>query len=224
MNKDELKERITEIFTNLFPSATEEEADLVPRSLTDGKLYEAYILTIIAEQLVTKENLSLRLINGNHIQLKSSPGPINRKYPWIEVYRNGRLVAELWTDIEYLSLSYANSGRSVPNKGDYHELDILLTEPWIKGRPQHDSIWLGVECKNTTYTKSLLKEILGIRRELSLLVSDQTTKFMQWPRSVVPAKPASCLLVYSSRQGILDYSDPGDFFGIDFFHEQLPAS
>jgi hypothetical protein len=224
MNKDELKDKITELFKNLFPTATDEEANLVPQSLTDGKLYEAYILTVVVEQLVTRENLSLKLVNGNHIQLKSSPGPINRNYPWIEVYRRGVVVAELWTDIEYLSMSFANSGRAVPNKGDYHELDIVLTDPWIKGRPTHDSVWLGVECKNTAYSKSLLKEILGIRRELSLLTDDQPTKFRQWPRTKVPAKPASCLLVFSSQPSVLDYSDPGVFFGIDFFHEQLPAA
>jgi hypothetical protein len=224
MNKDELKEWITDIFENLFPVATEEEADLVPRSLTDGKLYEAYILTIIAERLVTRENLSLKLVNGNHLQLKSSPGPINRNYPCIEVYRNGILVAELWTDIEYLTMSYANSGKNIPNKGHYHELDIVLVDPGVKKHPRHDEIWLGVECKNTDYTKSLLKEILGIRRELSLLQQNKPTKFTQWPRNSVPASPSSCLLVYSSRQSILDYSDPGDFFGIDFYHEPLPTS
>jgi len=224
MNKEDLKERITEIFENLFPSATEGETDLIPRSLTDGKLYEAYIVTIIAEHLVTKENFTLKLVNGNHFQLKSSPGPINRSYPCIEVYRSGRMIAELWTDIEYLTLSYANSNRRTPNRGDYHELDILVVDPGIKGYPQHDSIWLGVECKNTDYTKSLLKEILGVRRELSLLQQNRRTKFNQWPRREVPADPPSCLLVYSSRKGVIDYSDPGDFFGIDFFHEQLPRS
>lgn len=224
MNKNEIKDEITEIFTKLFPSATKEETDLVPRSLTDGKLYEAYILALIAEQLVTKENLSLKLVNGKHIQLKSSPGPINRNYPWIEVYHKGIVIGELWTDVEFLSMSYAKSGRSHPNKGDYHELDILLTEPFLKGRPPHYSIFLGVECKNTPYTKSLLKEILGIRRELSLLTNDNATKFSNWPRKKVPAQPASCLLVYSSRNVVLDYKDPGNFFGIDFFHEQLPSS
>lgn len=224
MNKEELKERITDIFENLFPMATEEEADLVPKSLTDGKLYEAYILTKIAENLVTREGFTLRLVNGSHLQLKSSPGPINRNYPCIEAYRGGNLVAELWTDIEYLTMSFADSGKLNPNKGHYHELDIVLVDPRVKKYPRHDEIWLGVECKNTDYTKSLLKEILGIRRELSLLQENKQTKFNNWPRTRVPAHPASCLLVYSSRQSILDYSDPGDFFGIDFYHEPLPIS
>lgn len=224
MTKEELRDRITWIFQNLFPAATQTQLDLVPRSLTDGKLYEAFIVTVVSEKLATEEGLELTLVNGNLLQLKSSPGPINRQYPHIVVSRSGSPVAEVWTDIEYLTLSYDNSGRTLPNKGDYHELDIVVVDHGLRGRPAHKDVWLGVECKNVLYGKSLLKEILGIRRELSLLRDDTgQTKFMNWPRSTVPAEPASCLLVYSSTPEVLQYSDPGDFFGIDFFHEPLPT-
>jgi len=76
-----------------------------------------------------------------------------------------------------------------------------------------------VECKNTGYTKDLLKSILGIRRELSLLRDDQRTRFSKWPRRLVPADPPSCLLVYSTDSAVLDYASPGEVFGIDFVHE-----
>lgn len=222
MTKADLKDKITDIFENLFPTSTRDEVDLVPRSLTDGKLYEAYIVTVIAENLSTQENYNLRLINGNHLELKSSPGPINRRYPCIQLLQYSTCRAEIWTDVEYLTLSYANSGRSAPSKGDYHELDILVVDPGLSGRPTHENIWLGVECKNTEYDKALLKDILGVRRELSLLQSDRNTRFTSWPRSTVPAEPPSCLLVYASKREVLDYGDPGTFFGIDFYHEPLP--
>ncbi len=223
MTKAELKDRITDIFENLFPTATTEEVDLVPRSLTDGKLYEAYILTVIAERLSEDEDFDLTLVNGNHLELKSKGGPINRSYPRIELSRSGTCEAEIWTDVEFLTLSFDGSGRSTPSKGDYHELDILVVDPGLTGRPRHSSIWLGVECKNTAYDKSLLREVLGVRRELSLLQWDKQTRFGTWPRSLVNAKPASCLLVYSSTPEVADYEDPGSLFGIDFFHEPLPS-
>lgn len=222
MTKTELKDRITEIFEDLFPTATADEVDLVPSSLTDGKLYEAYVLTVIAERLSWDEGFDLVLVNGNHLELKSKGGPINRKYPRIELSRNGTCEAEIWTDIEFLTLSYDRSGRSIPTRGDFHELDIVIVDPGLRGKPRHDQIWLGVECKNTAYQKSLLREVLGVRRELSLLLWDKQTHFTTWPRSMVNAEPASCLLVYSSTPAVSEYKKPGALFGIDFFHEPLP--
>lgn len=219
-----LKARITEMFEELFPTATEPELDLVPRALTDGKIYEAYVLAVLAGQLATREGLELRLTNGNHIQLKSSHGPINRRYPHIEARRTGHVVGEIWTDVEFVTLSFARSARSSLTKGDYHELDILMVTPGVNGRPSNEQVLLGVECKNLTYDKGLLKDILGIRRELSLLQGDKPTVFTTWPRTAVPADPPSCLLVYSSSQEVTEYANPGEVFGIDFFYEPLPSA
>lgn len=174
------------------------------------------------EQLATQENLQITLINSRYIPLKSSPGPINRSYPYFQLRRNSSLLAELWTDVEFTSLSYDQFQASRPlQRGDYHELDIVVTEPAVTGRPSHSKIWLGVECKNTGYTKNLLKEILGIRRELSLLQAPRPTRFMQWPRTTVPADPPSCLMVFATDASVNQYSSPGDVFGIDFKYEQI---
>jgi hypothetical protein len=224
MTAEEIKNRITEIFEELFPTASEPELDLVPRSLMDGKIYEAYILAVVARELSYQEGMELRLVNGNLIQLKSSHGPINRSYPCIEVYRDGSKIGEIWTDIEYLTLSYSCSYRPSPNKGDFHELDILMVTPGVNERPRHDQVLLGVECKNTEYNKGLLKDILGVRRELSYLQDLHSTIFNKWPRSKVPADPPSCLLVYSTSPSVQEYADPGRVFGIDFFHKVLPSS
>ena len=224
MTAEEIRDRITDIFEDLFPTASEPELDLVPRSLTAGKIYEAYILAIVAGELASREGINLRLVNGNRIQLKSSHGPINRIYPCVEAYRDATLVGEIWTDVEYLTLSYSRSSRSTPRKGDYHELDILMVTPGVNGRPRNDQVLLGVECKNVDYNKGLLKDILGVRRELSLLQNPRSTVFNTWPRYQVPADPPSCLLVYSTSLAVLDYADPGEVFGIDFFHEVLPKS
>ena len=169
-----------------------------------------------------REGMTLTLMNSNQIALKRAPGPINRRYPRIDVARHGETVAELWTDVEFLSLSYWLQRRSMrPSRGDYHELDILMVEPQISGRPEPDEVKLGVECKDSGYGKRLLKEILGVRRELSLLAEATPTAFRVWPRSSVPANPPSCLVVFSSDPVASRYSAPGQTFGIDFFHEVL---
>jgi hypothetical protein len=93
-----------------------------------------------------------------------------------------------------------------------------MVPPGSKGRPRPAELLLAVECKATTYEKSLLREILGVRRELSLLTDSTPTSFTAWPRSDVPARPASCLLVYSTDSTVNQWQPAGDAFGIDFIH------
>ena len=222
MNKKAIKARIESLIKRFASASSSSAYALVPQSLTSGKLYEAHVLSIVIEQLSTQENYQITLINSRFIPLKSSPGPVNRSYPYFELRRGANLVAELWTDVEFTSLSYYQRGTSRPiQRGDYHELDIVVTDSGVSGRPSHSNIWLGVECKNTGYNKGLLKEILGIRRELSLFVDSRSTRFTRWPRSQVPADPPSCLMVFSTDVAVSQYSSPGDEFGIDFQYEQI---
>lgn len=223
MNKRQVKSRITQLFRRHFGTSKARLSSLLPKSITAGKLYEAYILGIVARDLTTKEGLRLRLVNGRKIALKSSPGPINTGYPHISVFRHSTLVANLWTDVEFTSLSYSLTGKTgPPDQGQYHELDIVMTPPFSSGRPESEEIWIGVECKNTGYSKSLLREILGVRRELSYFEAPVPSNFQRWPSSHVPARPPSCLLVYSTDSQVTVYSSPGEIFGIEFFHVPLP--
>jgi len=217
-----LKRRIEAAIRRYAQASSHKAYSLVPSSLTSGKLYEAHVLSLVLKRLNQDENFRIVLMNSTFVPLKSAPGPINPSYPHFDLFQRGSKVAELWTDIEFLSLSYDRSGGSAkPTPGDYHELDIVIVEPGSTGRPTHKSIWLGVECKNTGYNKDLLRSILGVRRELSLLQDDRPTNFANWPRSMVPADPPSCLIVYSTDSAVLSYTAPGRIFGIDFFHEPI---
>lgn len=222
MDKEAIKANIEAIIKRFASASSSKAYSLVPQSLTSGKLYEAHILSIVLQQLSTQENFQIVLINSSFIELKSSHGPINRSYPHFQLLRGDKLVAELWTDVEFISLSYDQCSLPRPiQRGDFHELDIIITDHGLYGRPKNSQIWLGVECKNTGYNKGLLKEILGIRRELSFLSNPKPTHFMKWPRSEVPADPASCLMVFSTDARVALYSSPGEIFGIDFQHENI---
>ena len=222
MTVADLKKEISDAFKTYAAAPHRTKFTPIPKTLTDGKLYEAYILGLLAENLTTQEGLTLRLVASSKIRLRSSPGPIDRRFPHIDVFRNSNRIAELWTDIEFLTLSYERRGSpAIKTSGDFHELDILMLEPGLTGNPQHNSIWLGVECKNTMYEKSLLKQVLGVRREMCLLDEFNRTKFQFWPRTTVPASPPSCLLVYSTDTNVSNYSSPGNTFGIDFFCESI---
>ena len=222
MTKEQIILKLKEAFAKHLKAAPALVDVLVPSSVTDGKLYEAHVLSKVVESLDDIEKVTLTLVGGAKMQLKSSPGPINPAYPHIELRKNGSHVADLWTDVEFLSLSYCVGGTtSPPTKGHYHELDLVVVQAGATGRPRCDQIWLGVECKNTAYQKGLLKEILGIRRELSFLQPPTQTRFSVWPRANVPASPPSCLIVYSTDPAVGQYSAPGTMFGIDFTYESL---
>jgi len=221
MTRDQIRQQLQKVFKDHLGASSATTQELVPQTASAGKLYEAYVLSRVVERLVLDEGYSLRLVGGTKIQLKSAPGPINRNYPRIELWRSGNRLAELWTDVEFLSLSYSARGAVSPTKGDFHELDILIVDAGVSGRPRHDQLWLGIECKNTGYEKGLLKEILGIRRELSLLSGPKNTQFQAWPRITVPADPPSCLLVFSTDVDVAEYAAPGEVFGIDFIHSPM---
>jgi len=220
---NQIKSDITNAFNRHISVPTGSLFQPIPKTLTAGKLYEAYILAILAQELTSKEGFDLVLSEGREIRLRSSPGPIDRRFPFIEVLNplTIAIIAEIWTDIEFLTLSYVIRNSPKIEKGDYHELDIIMVDPEINDRPHFTNLWLGVECKNTPYKKSLLKEILGVRREMSLLAAPNATRFQVFPRSEVPANPPSCLIVYSSSSKVDGYTTPGEIFGIDFFYKPL---
>jgi hypothetical protein len=222
MTKDEIIARAKEIISQYGTASLSDADRLIPDEIGKGKLYEAHVLSKVIQHLAVDEGMDIRLQQGGLLKLKSAPGPINRTYPYFRLYRAGQPVAELWTDVEFMSLSFSRSGANVPSLGDYHELDIVVTPMKVSGRPRHDQVWLGVECKNTGYGKGLLKEILGIRRELSFYQPKPVrTHFDSWPAREVSADPPSCLLVYATDGAVLNYSRPGITFGLTFIHEPM---
>jgi hypothetical protein len=221
VTREEVLQELQQTFAEHLGADVSVSKQLVPDTVLAGKLYEAYVLSLVVERLAMLENYELVLVQGTKLTLKSSHGPINRKYPRIELRKNGVCEAELWTDVDFLTLSHSVRQPPTEAYGDYHELDLIVVEPGIVGRPRHDQIWLGVECKNTSYGKGLLKEILGVRREMSYLTGLESTAFDTWPRPFVAATPPSCLLVYATDPQVSNYAAPGEIFGIDFYCVQI---
>ncbi len=198
-------------------------ASLIPPKAVAGKLYEAVVLGYVIENLVRQEQLQLSLIGGSKLYLKTAPGPINPAYPHIALSRGGTHVADLFTDVEFTTLSCLRAGNPAPcSPGDCHELDLVIVDASAAGRPVPPQIWLAVECKHTAYKKALLRESLGVRRELSLLIDPpQLTRFQRWPATTVPANPPACLMVCCSDPNVYAFAAPGAVFGIAFEHVPL---
>lgn len=196
--------------------------NLLGRRLTAGKLYEAWILAEVLDSLRIHESMTPIFVGANTLTLKSSPGPINANYPHFVLMKGGAKEFDVWTDVEFVGQTFAldTSGPALA-LGHYHELDIVIVPAGTTGRPSHDQVVIGVECKNTSFQKHMVRAALGVRRELSMYSDSMPTPFSVWPRATVEASPPSALLVYSTDQKILNYSASGEVFGIDFLYNTI---
>lgn len=211
-----IKGQITSILKTHAGVSPSQTRTLLPIRSLQGKLYEAHVLATICENLVMLEGLSLVLVGGSTITLRQKGGPIDRKYPFFEVWRDTRLFGELFTDVYFNTLSYQMRGAPLrQSNGDYHELDIALIQPNQIGYPQISEIMLAVECKNTSIKKSIIRELLGFRRELSFYSNNpRPTNFSIWPTNQIHSNPNSVHMLYCSDNRINRYTMNCLQFGI----------
>lgn len=144
---------------------------------SDGKIYELFCLGKTLEWLRKTYGVNIRLVNGTMVNFKASPGNIDRSRSYFEVHK-GSDVLELHTDIQVKTLGASIVGGLVDKSG-YHEIDLVLIRPDVPNgaMPQHSDVILGVECKSQEkFEKSIVKQVLGIRRELSRLWSPLVSK------------------------------------------------
>lgn len=221
---NEINNNISSVFKRVSKISKSRGLNLLPTNLKSlaGKLFEASVLASVCEKLFHEEKLTIVLNEGSKLILRQKGGWINKsKYPYFKVYKNGNLFGEIFTDVYFLTLS--NHLKNSPNLlyGDHHELDIALLKPMgTTDKPKHSDIFLAIECKNRTLEKSIIKEILGIRRELSgLSKSIESTKFDTWPANKTIATPTSIYMLYcrkdSYNQSIIkNYDENCNQFGI----------
>ena len=160
-------------------------------SMTRGRIYELYCLSKVVEEL-HRRNYKIHLV-GSTVDFKASPGNIDRSRSYFIIH-GSRGGFELHVDIEVTTLGSSLSRGENSDRSAYHEIDIVVVDKDSNGRPSHKQLALGVECKaHAIFRKSTLKEILGLRRELSLLT-----------RNLQPSK----LAVANGRTSPLVRADP----------------
>lgn len=192
-------------------------ADADVRKLTAGKLYEFYVLSKTVEELRGRGfNVSF---NGKILKFKQSPSMIQPGDTHFRIQHPATGQSfNMYTDVEVRTLGSTITGSS--GLCSYHEIDIVVVFDGVIGRPSHDEIALGVECKShAKFTKSIVKEVLGIKREISYYSHDSMSILAQASRQLGPIVPSKPPLEYW-----LCYADPkGDqyrvspsAFGIEF--------
>lgn len=200
-------------------------SDPVLRQKTRGKLYELFCLANVLDELAQTYGYGIRFV-GQSIDFQSSPGPIPQNRSYFQILdTSGNCVWDLFTDVEFCTLGSLIPGQNAmqPDRSACHEIDLVVVEAGVRGRPAFDQIALGIECKShANFRKSILKEVLGIRRELALLRYPTTSKLAAAaPSNIsvsVPAGPASeYWFAYIDGKGN-QYSASPSKFGVAFKH------
>lgn len=188
-----------------------------------GKVYELYCLSQVVRELSTSFGYTL-VFKGKNVEFQSKPGHVHMHKPHFELHYGGVHKFNLFTDIEFQT--FGASQNTVSDLSDYHELDLAVIDVQVtKGTPKYSQIALGVECKShENFGKDIVKNVLGVRRELSLLKDPRPSRISNGasknPPSLVPADPASEFWLAFSDPNGLKYSNSPSTFGITFQHWQ----
>ncbi|HEX5182010.1 MAG TPA: hypothetical protein VFW19_02540 [Allosphingosinicella sp.] len=196
-------------------------------TLQDGKLYELFVLSQLVVDLngrgftlhfVPSPTPSGAAAGHSTLKFKGSPGKIKATDSHFEVSNpgSGNVDYRIFVNIEFDTLGHSQN--PVSDNSRRHELDIVVTTA-SAGYPTHEEIALGVECKAVAnFQKGLLKEALGVRRELSFLTDDHYTLLTRsggMPVKQVTAYPPSeFILAFIDPKGT-NYAESPKVFGIE---------
>ena len=224
MDRDNAEAAINSVFStygigrNAIPAGASSHAR--------GKVYELYVLTLVIQYLRgLGYTISFSHRHGT-VQFKSSPGLLKASDPHFFVSLPGcRPSFDIYVDVEFQTLgSFRRSSTASPDRSSRHEIDIgVFTHGLNNVRPAHTDVALAVECKAVvSLAKAVIRGMLGLRRELSLLCEPGPSVLAQTAcRSVphVPANPASEVWLVTTDRDVSMYSYSPSSFGVTCRHE-----
>jgi len=201
-------------------------------ALTNGKLYELFVLSDVLTDLCSR-GFTLTFVgsgprtgpaaSSSILKFKASPGKIKSSDSHFEVRAPGSAKVDyrIFVDIEFDTLGH--SQQPAGDNSRRHELDIVVTIA-SSGYPTHDEIALGVECKAVAnFYKGMIKEALGVRRELSLLQGPTASVLScAGGRPLVQVRadpPSEFMLVFIDPKG-RNYAQSPSVFGVMLKHLQ----
>lgn len=184
-----------------------------------GKIYELYCLGLLMEEL-SNDGFTITYNGPNPAVFKAGPGLIYTSDPHFDLSYNSSVFAQIYLNIEFKTLGSAHTLTN--DRSCQHEIDVIIVEDGVTGRPEHDQVLMGLECKSTAnFGKGILKETLGVRREMTLLAPGMDSHLTQICSSrgvYINCNPASeyrlCFVDPSGGH----YSASAVHFGIDLVH------
>ncbi len=191
-------------------------------SYVRGKVYELYVLTLVIRYLRRLGyGVSFSHPRGT-VQFKASAGLLKASDPHFFAAQPGVSPSfDIYVDVEFQTLGSARlKSGATSDLSEHHEIDIgVFTYGLNNVRPAHTDVALAVECKAVvSLPKSVIRGMLGLRRELSLLASRQRRTVIAQAagrsRPTVPADPASEVWLVTTDASVSRYSNSPSEFGI----------
>lgn len=191
-------------------------------ALNAGKLYELWVLS----RLITEIDARGYTIafKGSNLTFKGAPGYLKVTDPHFTINGPGlpRDKYRIFVDVEFTTLSAMHRSATLPDRSAYYEADIIVTRS-TRPRPTPHETAIVIECKaHANLAKGVVREILGTRRELSLLrlghsypcdlpdIANPSS-----PLRLVPATPSVDLRLVTTDPKAVRYRQGPDFFGIN---------
>lgn len=194
------------------------------------RLYELSCLLRTLQEIKTAvgaTSYDCRLAVAGPLRLRAAHGPIDPKFQHLDLTIGGGTKFTVWTNIEIQAVSALGTpalmgirGRPNPH---VHELDVVILRRLDPGRhhPLPADVAVGVEVKNRPYNKELLKQVLGVRREMGMLDHLRVKNPLGWPTAPSFCKQGSWMVAFACSNRILTYASPGAFFGITMLEHRL---
>ncbi len=216
MNRSKAIQDIQNIFARYRAAMVGDKAWLL--ALSDGKLYELFVLSEVLKKLRTR-GFQISFV-GTVLKFKAGPGMLKLCDPHFELHHPATSTVDwrVFVDIEFITLGSTHT--AAKDSSRCHEIDIVVTNA-TNGYPNYDEIALGVECKSTPkFKKALLKEALGLRRELSYLHGPRPSILSQAgvKSTLVNANPPSEYWLVNPDAKVLNYRQSPATFSIELLH------
>lgn len=216
MNRADAIQKIKSTFA-AYRAVAKKDSKLMS-ALSAGKLYELYVLSELLRDLTTR---GMRVaFQGTSLKFKAAPGHVDPADPHFVVLAPDGTHFFIFVDIEFLTLGRHRAMAS--DLSDRHELDIVVIRNSHIPVPTFSDIALAVECKCVAkFSKRIIKETLGVRRELSVLAgpapSMLTTARASRSVYVNASPPSEFWLAYIDAAGN-NYSRSPSAFSIELRH------
>ncbi len=214
----------------LLQLATQAPVLTFPQRKSEAKLYELVVLAEMFEEFNSTPGNSVFLHQptaGIPNSLAGAPASADKsKYAWFELSSaNPDHNAEAWVSVQFTGLSATLATRYLgfppaDLQASRHELDITLLRPEPAAAaprlyPEYSDILAAVSVKHVARLhKESVREALGFRREMAMLVGPGHGSECDWLEPDVPCNPRSPLFLASSAPNFEGYAGQIDQFGI----------
>lgn len=217
MNKTQAIKEITAVFSVYGATPP-------PPTISEGKAYELFCLAGLIDDL-SKSGFQIRYKQNTTPIFKAGPGYLDFADPHFDIEVSGTLEGHIFLNVEMHGIGSSHS----PPPADlsaYHELDIIIVEPpppnRRRYRPDRKEVMLGAECKSAaSFTKALVREALGVRREFSFLALPRKSKLnklsVAWQCDVAADNLAEHRLYFVDPHG-KEYEKSPAHFSVKLIH------